>query len=87
MNCEPANTIIKSLGLDAIAEACGVHKSRVYRWRSEKIVGGTGGTIPQTHHRDILELARRKGVFMMADHFLPAAKPERAGRAPNHAGI
>lgn len=87
MSCEPANTIINRLGFDAIAEACGVHKSRVYRWRSEKTVGGTGGTIPQTHHRNILDLAKRKRVRMSAADLLPVAKPRCTDDHPAHAGI
>ncbi len=34
--------------------------------------GGTGGRIPQDHHRALLDYAREQGIELTAEQFLPA---------------
>jgi hypothetical protein len=79
---EPANTIITKVGADIIAAAADVHVSRVYRWRTEKSKGGTGGLIPIDHIRPIITVASTMGISLSADDFLPPApKRPRSVRA------
>jgi hypothetical protein len=67
---EPAASIIDKLGgVDAAAEAAGVDRSRVRRWRSAKDKGGTGGLIPSRHHQPLMQWAREKGRPLRPEDF------------------
>jgi hypothetical protein len=69
---EPAVTIIKKLGgAAAVAEIARTALSAPYRWQSPRHRGGTGGCIPQRHHRALLAFARKHGIALAADEFLP----------------
>ncbi len=69
---EPASTIIKKLGGEAdVAKVCGVASNAPYRWQYAREKGGTGGSIPQRHHRTLLDYAKAKRVSLRADDFLP----------------
>jgi hypothetical protein len=69
---EPAATIIRKLGgPTAVSRLLNVHRTRVSNWMRAKSVGGTGGRIPQDHHRALLEHARQQGVALTAEEFLP----------------
>jgi hypothetical protein len=69
---EPAASIIRKFGGEArLAEIAGTARSAPYRWRQEKSRGGTGGLIPQTHHRALLDYAQTHGVALSAEEFLP----------------
>ena len=69
---EPASTIIKKLGGEAaVAEVTASALSSPYRWQYPRNRGGTGGWIPQRHHRVLLAFARKRGVQLAAEEFLP----------------
>jgi hypothetical protein len=70
---EPASTIITKLGGPSkVAAIVGVHPTRVSNWKRPKSVGGTGGRIPQNHHRALLRAAQERGISeITADLLLP----------------
>jgi hypothetical protein len=71
---EPASSIIAKLGGPSkVAAVVGVHPTRVSNWKRARASGGTGGTIPQTHHLAIIRLAKENGVDLGADDLLPRA--------------
>ncbi|QUS39527.1 hypothetical protein RPMA_12295 [Tardiphaga alba] len=82
---EPASTIIKRLGGEAkVSEITGLAFTAPYRWQHEKAKGGTGGLIPQTHHRALLDYAEQNNIRLSAEDFLPPRAPaliEQAGAA------
>lgn len=77
---EPASSIIRKLGGEAVvARETGMATTAPYRWQYPREKGGTDGTIPQKHHRALLDFAERSGVPLSADEFLPALSPPRSG--------
>lgn len=69
---EPASTIIKRLGGEAkVSEITGMAFTAPYRWQHEKAKGGTGGLIPQSHHRALLDYAEQNNIRLSAEDFLP----------------
>jgi hypothetical protein len=70
---EPATSIIRKLGGPSkVAAIVGVHRTRVSNWMRAKESGGTGGTIPQSHHLTILRAAASMGVDgISGESFLP----------------
>lgn len=71
---EPASTIIKRLGGEAkVAQLTGVASNAPYRWQYAKQKGGTGGSIPQRHHRTLLDYAKQNKIKLSADDLLPGA--------------
>src|SRR6266436_2264869 len=76
---DPATAIIRKLGGEAkVAGIAGTALSAPYRWQHEKSRGGTGGLIPQAHHRRLLDYADAHGIALTAEEFLIP----RAGGAP-----
>jgi hypothetical protein len=70
---EPAATIIKKLGGEAVvAEITATALSAPYRWQYPRERGGTGGRVPQRHHRLLLAYARQRGISLSAEEFLPS---------------
>lgn len=70
---DPAQRIIARLGGEAqVAFITGTAYTAPYRWQAPRQKGGTGGVIPQRHHRRLLDYARREGIALTADEFLPA---------------
>jgi hypothetical protein len=68
---DPATTIIRKLGGEAkVAAIVGTALSAPYRWQHEKSRGGTGGLIPQAHHRRLLDYAHAHGIALAAEEFL-----------------
>jgi hypothetical protein len=68
---DPATTIIRKLGGEAkVAAIVGMALSAPYRWQHEKSRGGTGGLIPQAHHRRLLDYAHTHGIVLTAEEFL-----------------
>jgi hypothetical protein len=68
----PASIIIARLGGEAIvALITGTAYTAPYRWQAARRKGGTGGLIPQRHHRRLIDYARAKGIPLSADEFLP----------------
>lgn len=68
---DPAQSIISKLGGPSkVAAIVGVHRTRVSNWSRPSSKGGTGGVIPQRHHRVLLEHANAVGVFLTAEDFL-----------------
>ena len=71
---EPARTIIARLGgPGAICSALRLAYTAPYRWTYAREKGGTGGLIPQRHHRALLQMARGLGVPLDPADFLPGA--------------
>jgi hypothetical protein len=69
---EPARSIIGKLGgAAAVALLCGTALSAPYRWQSSRARGGTGGLIPQRHHRVLIDFARANHIPLTAEEFLP----------------
>jgi hypothetical protein len=72
----PAKRIIELLGGEAqVAFLTGTSYTAPYRWQAARHKGGTGGLIPQRHHRALLDYARGKGIALAAEDFLPEARP------------
>ena len=64
-------TIIKKLGGEAkVADLTDTALTAPYRWQREKAKGGTGGLIPQAHHRTLLDYADAHGISLLAEEFL-----------------
>lgn len=68
-----ANIIGKCRGHAVVAEICGVHITRVYRWTYPVEKGGSGGLIPTRHQAQLLEGARERGIDLQPTDFFPAA--------------
>jgi len=67
---QPAQNIIQKLGgPTAVSEIVGVHRTRVSNWQRPRESGGTGGLIPQKHHRKIITYARQHGIDLKPDEF------------------
>jgi DNA-binding transcriptional regulator YdaS (Cro superfamily) len=70
---EPATTIVEALGGPSkVAAIVGIHPTRVSNWKRARVAGGTGGRIPQNHHRAILRAAQEMGLEITAETLLPA---------------
>jgi hypothetical protein len=68
---DPASRIIRKLGGEAkVAGITGLSLTAPYRWQHEKSKGGTGGLIPQAHHRALLDYADAHGIALSAEEFL-----------------
>lgn len=68
---EPASTIIERLGGEArVSEITGTALTAPYRWQHAREKGGTGGLIPQKHHRTLLDYASENGIELSAEDFL-----------------
>lgn len=76
---EPAATVVFRLGgVAAVADATGVHWSRVYSWMSPKAIGGTGGLIPHRHHAKLLAYARKHKKRLRPQDFFRMGEEELA---------
>lgn len=90
----PAQTIIVRLGGEAlVASVTGTAYTAPYRWQAARAKGGTGGLIPQRHHRTLIDYARSRGIALTAEDFLPEPGPptavvrhRRARRRPSSNG-
>jgi hypothetical protein len=69
---EPARTVIKRLGGEAkVSEITETSLNAPYRWQYPREKGGTGGVIPQRHHRKLLAYAKENKIELSAEDFLP----------------
>ena len=76
----PASIIIARLGGEAtVSSVTGTAYTAPYRWQAVRAKGGTGGLIPQRHHRRLIDYARAKGIPLSAEEFLPADEPRQSG--------
>ncbi|MDQ2079507.1 hypothetical protein RA307_04875 [Xanthobacteraceae bacterium Astr-EGSB] len=79
MSLEPAHTIIRKFGgPSAVANITGAHRTRVSNWQRPKSVGGTGGVVPQRHHRALLDYARQHDIPLSAEEFVAPADANAA---------
>jgi hypothetical protein len=81
---EPASTIIKKLGGEAVvSKITETAYTAPYRWQQPREKGGTGGLIPQRHHPKLLTFAREQEIPLSPGEFLPTEEPvgEAAGCA------
>jgi hypothetical protein len=68
---DPATGIIRKLGGEArVAGITGTAYTAPYRWQHDKSRGGTGGLIPQAHHRALFDYAQAHGIPLTAEEFL-----------------
>ena len=65
--------IRKCGGHAAVAEICGVHVTRVYRWTYGRDKGGSDGCVPTRHQAQLLKGARERGVDLRPEDFFEAA--------------
>lgn len=73
---EPAATIIDRFGgPDVVQEITGASRTRVYRWTQPKAKGGTDGIIPFPQAVKLISHAKKHGLAINADSFLPATEP------------
>ena len=76
---EPARHIIQIFGgPNAVAQIVGVHRTRVSNWQRPKHGGGTGGVIPFKHIPKLMEAAKRQGIDLRAEDFLPLSSDREA---------
>ena len=76
----PAKQIIGRLGGEAqVAFITGTAYTAPYRWQAAKWKGGTGGLIPQRHHRALLDFAHARRIPLAAEEFLPPRRTDAAG--------
>lgn len=77
---DPAKTIIERLGGEAVvSKITGTAYTAPYRWQHSREKGGTGGLIPQKHHRALLIYAREHDIALSSDDFaLPLDAPTAA---------
>jgi hypothetical protein len=67
-----AEVVIDLLGgTQKVQEIVGIGRVQVWRWTASKEQGGTGGVIPQRHHRAILAYCRKNRIDVPAWLFLP----------------
>ncbi|EEX17024.1 conserved hypothetical protein [Citreicella sp. SE45] len=72
MSMEPASSIISALGgPTVVAEAIGIHRTRVSMWQAPRDRGGTNGHVPYRHVARLMELARERGVELGPADFMP----------------
>lgn len=75
---KPAEIVIRKMGgFDAVADICGVDRTRVFRWTYPKVRGGTDGRIPTQHQQTLLDFARSNGLDLTPDDFFDPVE-ERA---------
>ena len=75
----PAEIVIARFGsAQRVAEALGVHVSRVHRWAYPRERGGSDGMIPSRHHRPLLDAAKAAGIKLKADDLIPRGTAGRA---------
>lgn len=78
----PASDIIQKLGGEAkVAKLTRTSFTAPYRWQHDKSKGGTGGLIPQSYHRILLDYAETNSIDLKAEDFLPP----HAGMNPGEA--
>ena len=78
---EPAASIIKKFGgHKPISQIAGCSLTTTYNWPKPRAEGGTNGLIPQRHFLKLLHYARKNGIDLRAEDFLPVRRPRR-GRA------
>lgn len=75
---EPARSIIARLGGAAVvARITETAYTAPYRWQYPRSKGGSGGLIPQKHHRKLIDYARMNGVDLEPADFSEATEGGR----------
>ena len=83
---EPAQTVVGRFGgPTALAELLGIHRTRVSNWQRARASGGTGGTIPQRYHRQLLDYARERNIELKAEDFLPVVEGDTTAPSDSEA--
>ena len=73
---EPASSIIARLGGEkVVSEITGKAYTAPYRWQHAVEKGGTGGLIPQKHHRVLLNYAEANGIDLIPADFVAGVTP------------
>jgi hypothetical protein len=68
-----------SPGSAAVAAITGTAYTAPYRWQAARARGGTGGVIPQRHHRRLIDYARANGIPLSAEEFLAEDATSQSG--------
>jgi hypothetical protein len=73
-NCEPAYSIIRKLGGDShVAQICGLQdRTSPYRWTRPRSLKGSDGLVPSKYVPVLLSYAKRKGIKLSAQDFVPS---------------
>lgn len=80
---EPADSIIERLGgVGVVAEITGTAYTAPYRWKAPRDKRGTGGVIPWQHVRPLLDYAKKNGIPLAADDFLPRVETVESDGEP-----
>lgn len=70
-----ADAIIRKCGgHNVVADICGVHVTRVYRWTYPKERGGCDGIIPAKRQAQLLHGARERGIGLAPNDFFEVAE-------------
>lgn len=78
-----AARLIRLCGIENLARWTGVSTTSVYRWDHAKEKGGSGGLVPVTYHRPILDGATAEGIAITTNDFFPGLAEARAAEADN----
>lgn len=74
-----AENVITMLGGPvAVGRIVGRSHSAVCKWKAPPSSGGTGGLIPARHQAPLLAYARRHGIPLTPNDFIPAPAGEEA---------
>ncbi len=67
---DPARTVIEICGgVMATAKMAGRNRSTVYRWGLDDEMGGTGGEVPRSAKKALLDSASDVGIDLRPEHF------------------
>ena len=55
-----------------------MHRVTVSKWKMPRSAGGTGGIIPIQHVRPLIGMAKRVGIDLTANDFLPENEEDAA---------
>jgi hypothetical protein len=69
------NVIEKCGGVARVAEICGCTENWVYRWRLDRLNGGTGGLVPRSAQEALLQAAKDGKVNITPADFFDAVQP------------
>lgn len=71
MILNPAETVIRALGgVCKTARLLNRDKSAISKWKASRDNGGTGGLVPSSLQKQILDIARAHGIYLTADELV-----------------
>ena len=80
----PAERVIAKFGtVKSAAQALGIQRQNVERWRKPRSKGGCDGIVPAHHQIEILRHAVANGLNISPEDFLPADLADALRRSAN----